>query len=307
MSAPSTVAPAAAPAAAPPATGGSAAGELPFRGGHVVVHEVGGEVASEVGGRAGERAVAYLHGMVGNPGVHPFLAALAGGGRRGGEETPASAGGRRVIAPSLPGFSGSPPCEDLRSIYDWVVATSEIVDLAGAAGLPMVASSVGAMLALELAAVRPEAFSQLVLIAPLGLWDPEHPVADAFGTTLRQQRSMLTVDPARTAAFFDDDPTRPADELVELNVSRYLARTAAASLVWPIPEFGLATRLHRVACPVTLIWGAADQVIDPVYAERFASALPRVEGTHVVEGAGHLAEWDQPEAVAALVQAALAG
>src|SRR5690606_19555835 len=88
-------------------TATGAATTRPFRNAHVVVHEVGEGPA-----------VGYLHGLVGNPSVHPFLAELAAVG-----------GGQRVVAPGLPGFSGSPACEDLRSMHDWVVATSEIVDL----------------------------------------------------------------------------------------------------------------------------------------------------------------------------------
>lgn len=259
------------------------AGTRPFRGQHLVVHEVGEGPT-----------VGYLHGLVGNPGVHPFLRSLAGAGA-----------GHRVIAPGLPGFSGSPACEDLRSMHDWVAATSEAVDLAGLAGRPLVASSVGAMLALEVAAVRPEAFEHLVLIAPLGLWDPADPIADPFGTTMGQQRRLLTADPAVTAPFFDDDPSLGPEALVEANVGRYLARTAAAGLVWPIPEFGLDTRIHRVGCPVTLVWGSADRLAPPSYLDRFAARLPQLVGAHVVEGAGHLAEWDRPDEVAALVDAAL--
>lgn len=262
---------------------GGASTRVPFRRSHLVVHEVGEGPP-----------IGYLHGILGNPGLHPFLSVLA-----------ANAKGR-VVAPGLPGFSGSPACDDLRAMHDWMVATSEAIDLAGLAGRPVVASSVGAMLALEVAAARPEAFSQLVLIAPLGLWDPEHPVADAFGTTLRRQREMLTRDPSRTALFFEDDRSRPADELVELNVARYLARTAAASLMWPVPDFGLDTRIHRVSCPVTLVWGADDELIAPAYLERFRAALSNVVGTHVVADAGHLVEWDQPDEVARLVAGALA-
>lgn len=255
----------------------------PFRGEHLVVHEVGEGPT-----------VGYLHGLVGNPCVHPFLTALAGAGQ-----------GHRVVAPGLPGFSGSPACADLRSMHDWAVATSEAIDVSGLAGRPFVASSVGAMLALEVAAVRPEAFEALVLIAPLGLWDPTDPVADPFGTTMGQQRKILTADPAVTAPFFEDDSSLDAAELIERNVGRYLARTAGASLVWPIPEFGLDTRIHRVTCPVTLLWGAEDRLAPTSYLERFAQRLPNVVASHVVAGAGHLAEWDRPDEVAQLVEAAL--
>ncbi len=252
---------------------------VPFRGEHLVVH------------RAGSGApTGYLHGLVGNPGVHPFLDALASAGA-----------GREVVAPNLPGFTGSPACEDLRSIFDWVVATSEAIDVAGLAGRPMVASSIGAMLALEVAAVRPEAFESLVLISPLGLFDVEDPVVDALATTLSNQRRMLTADPTRTAPLFDDTAGRSNDELVDDNIARYLTRTAGASLIWPIPEFGLSSRIHRVTCPVTLIWGAEDKLNPPSYLDRYAAALPNVVATHTVAGAGHLAEWDRPEEVAALV------
>ena len=103
-----------------------------FRDGEVALFELG------QGPRLG-----YLHGVLGNPGAHPFLQALA---QR-----------HAVVAPSLPGFMPSPTRADLRFLYDWVAAASEILDLTGLTGAPLVASSVGAMVALELAAVRPEA------------------------------------------------------------------------------------------------------------------------------------------------------
>jgi pimeloyl-ACP methyl ester carboxylesterase len=251
--------------------------ELVFRGQPLLVR------------RAGEGpAIGFLHGMVGTPPSHPILAAIA-------------ASGREVVAPCLPGFSGSTPCDDLRSIYDWVAATSEVVDLCGLRGQPVVASSIGAMLALELASVRPQAFSQLVLIAPLGLWDDADPVTDPFATTLSVQRRLLTADPAATAAFFDDPDGLEPEAAVEAGVVRYHTRTAAASLVWPIPDHGLRSRIHRVSTPVTLVWGAEDALAPVSYLDRFAQLIPSVTGTHVIDGAGHLAAWDEPAAIAALV------
>ncbi|MFZ9396989.1 MAG: alpha/beta fold hydrolase [Ilumatobacteraceae bacterium] len=241
--------------------------------------------------REGEgRTVGYLHGMVCAPGRQPFVSELAGHGFQ-------------VVAPSLPGYSRTAPSSDIRNIHDWVFALSEIIDVAGLAGAPMVASSTGAMLALELAAVRPEAFSSLVLVAPLGLWRDDHPVADPFSTTLSGQRALLTKDPTVTSLFFED--SEAGDALVDATIQRYTARTATASLVWPLPEFGLAERIHRVSCPVTLVWGSDDQIVHPSYADAFASSLRNVRGSHVVSGAGHLAEWDDPRAVASIVTTAL--
>ncbi len=262
--------------------GGFAPATLPFREGHIGIVEFG-EGAT----------VGYLHGMLGNPGAHPVLNELA-------------ATGHRVVAPSLPGFTGSSEPEGLRTLYDWVVATSEVVDLAGLAGAPLVASSVGAMLALELAAVRPEAFGDMVLVAPFGLWDDSEPVADPFGTTLSVQRAMLTEDADATATFFDDPTDLPADIVVEHGVHRYLTRTAAAQLIWPLPEWGIADRLHRIANRVTLIHGAKDRIIPASYMARWAEALPHVVGTHLLDDAGHQADFDQPTAVARIATRAFA-
>ena len=96
-----------------------------------------------------------------------------------------------------------------------------------------------------------------------------------------------------------------ADLLVEHGVDRYLTRTAAAQLIWPIPEFGLAARLHLVRQSVTLIHGGSDAIIPVSYLARWAQALPNVAATHVIDGAGHQAEFDRPDDVAAIVAAAL--
>ncbi len=233
-------------------------------------------------------AVGYLHGMIGTPPGTPILDAMAGAGLA-------------VTAPCLPGFSGSSPSAEKRSIHDWVFHLSSIIDATGLTGGPLVASSIGAMVALELAAVRPEAFDQLIVLAPLGLWDDADPVADPYATTLSAQRRLLTKDPTVTGVFFDDPDGLEGDDLIEYGVARYETRTSAASLVWPIPDHGLSDRIHRVTTPVTVLWGADDAIAPLSYLERWASALPNVASTHTIPDAGHLLEWDQPELVSKIV------
>jgi pimeloyl-ACP methyl ester carboxylesterase len=236
--------------------------------------------------------VGYLHGPLGNPGVPEVITRLA---RR-----------RRVIAPTLPGFFGADPCPQLRSLHDWVAALSEILDETGLAGAPVIASSVTAMLALELAAIRQEAFSHLILIAPLGLWDSAEPIADLFARLPGQETPFLVSDPAALSGIFKDNGIVEPARLVERSVWRFVARTTSASIVWPIPEFGLSDRIHRVRCPVTLLWGANDLYVPVGYAERFAKLLPNLAGRRVIEDAAHLADLDQPEAVADLAENILA-
>jgi pimeloyl-ACP methyl ester carboxylesterase len=231
--------------------------------------------------------VGYLHGDFGNPDEHPFLDALGAH--------------CEVVAPSLPGFDFSEPAQ-LDSIHDWIVALSEAVDCAGLAGGPVVASSLGAMLALELCAVRPEAFSELVLIGPYGLWDDAEPAADPWAVPTAEQPAMFVADPDRASGFYANaDGADP----VEAEVRRYRARREAALLIWPLPDHGLAARLRRVQPPVHLLWGAEDRIVGVSYLKRFAELLPDVRSEHVLAGAGHLAEWDQPREAAAHIHTLL--
>lgn len=251
-----------------------------FRNAHLVVHEVGSGPP-----------LGHLHGSFGNPWPHPMLQALS-------QEF-------RVVAPTLPGFGDSPRCDDLGQFYDWIFAASEVVDSLGLTGQPLVASSVGAMLALEVAAMRPEAFSHLVLIAPLGLWNDDEPVADLFGRPIGEEQAVLSLNLEATNHLYETDPAMLPEARIEAGIQRHATRTRVGELTWGIPDHGLRSRLHRVTCPVTLIWGAGDRLVPPSYLDLFAEALPKVVGTHVIAAAGHQADWDQAEQVAALVSDAI--
>jgi pimeloyl-ACP methyl ester carboxylesterase len=170
--------------------------------------------------------IGYLHGPLGNPGVPQIVSDLA--------RT------HRVVAPTLPGFFGADACDGLRNLHDWVVALAEVLDTTGLAGCPLIASSVTAMLALELAAINPAQFKHLFLIAPLGLWDDTIPVADLFACLSGQERKLLVCDPKQLAHIYEDEGITDPELLVQRSVYRFVARTTGASITWPIPEFGLA-------------------------------------------------------------------
>lgn len=208
----------------------------------------------------------------------------------------------RVVAPCLPGFGPTPGDPTLRTVHDWVVFLSELTDRLGLVGSRWVASSVSAMLALELAAVRPEAFRSLVAVAPTGLWDPDDPGVDLYSLSLTDQEAHLVADEEVRTALAALPEGLDADGLVELGVSRYVRRRTAASLVWPLPDHGLADRLHRVVAEVVLVWGSEDRIVPPSYGERFAGLLPTAIVAPPIAGAAHLVALDAPAAVAAIVR-----
>jgi pimeloyl-ACP methyl ester carboxylesterase len=71
--------------------------------------------------------------------------------------------------------------------------------------------------------------------------------------------------------------------------------------VWPIPDRGLASRLHRITCPTLVVWGAEDRVVPVALADRWPGDKV------IVPDAGHYVEWDAPDAVRAAILPATSG
>lgn len=225
--------------------------------------------------------VGFLAGLRGLPRWIPFLDRLA---RQ-----------RRVIAPSLPGFPGARGHERLDDLPDWVAATLDLLEAAGLDGADLVGASVGGCLAAEVAAFSRASARRLVLIAPYGLFDESEPVADAWASRRSELPSLLSAEPEALEAFL----ARPdGEDEVEWEIALTRASEAAARLLWPTGDRGLAKRLHRVQAPTLLVWGSADRLIPPSYAKRFASRLGGFCEVREIEGAGHTAELDRPDAVA---------
>jgi pimeloyl-ACP methyl ester carboxylesterase len=58
----------------------------------------------------------------------------------------------------------------------------------------------------------------------------------------------------------------------------------------------LKHRAHRIDVPILIVWGKADRIIAPAYAQEFAR---RIAGARVelIDKAGHLPHLEQPDAV----------
>lgn len=69
---------------------------------------------------------------------------------------------------------------------------------------------------------------------------------------------------------------------------------------------GFRRRAHRVAAPTLIIWGKADRIIAPAYAQEFAGKIPGAK-IEMIDKAGHLPQLEQPDAVTKAVRAFLGG
>jgi pimeloyl-ACP methyl ester carboxylesterase len=246
--------------------------------------------AARVWEKGAGRPVGYFAGLGGLPAWLPTLDKLA--------KT------RRVVAPSLPGFPGGADYDRLDDIFDWSLAAIDLVQAAGLAGADLIGASVGAALAAEVAALRPDLVRRLVLIAPFGLFDEAAPIADVFALKSGDQSAMLASDPQRYDAY----RARPnsADEL-EWTVMQVRAEMAAARILWPLGDTRLRKRLFRITQPTLIIWGAEDRVIPPAYAAKFAEGIAAETKIVTIPKAGHKVEFDAPDAVADAISAFLEG
>jgi pimeloyl-ACP methyl ester carboxylesterase len=241
-------------------------------------------IEARVWSKGSGEPVGFLGGLRGLPRWIPFLDRLA-------ED-------RHVIAPSLPGFPGATGHQNLDDLADWVTATLDLLDAAGLDGADLIGASVGGALAAEVAAFSRATVRRLVLISPLGLFDASEPVADLWALRKSEVVPLLTSRPDLLEAFL----AKPeGEDEIEWQIALTRAQEAAARLLWPTGDVGLAKRLHRIQAATLLVVGAEDRVLPPSYAKRFANGLSGFVQVRRLEAAGHMLEIDAGEAAAQAV------
>lgn len=227
----------------------------------------------------------YLAGLAGAPTWSPFLESLS--------QT------HRVVVPSLPGFPGAPDYEHLDTLTDWVAATLDLIEASDLSGADFAASSIGAMLALEMAALSPASVGRLALLAPLGLHDEHAPVPHIWARKSADMAAYLCED---TEALAQSQAAPEGVDVVDWNLMIARASAAGARLLWPMCELGLVKRLHRVRQSVLFVWGERDRIMAPSYATKFKERLSGVVQITTVPDAGHLLDIDAPSAAAQRIQ-----
>jgi pimeloyl-ACP methyl ester carboxylesterase len=206
---------------------------------------------------------------------------------------------RTVVVPSLPGFPGGERGHSVLDTHlDWLVAVRQLLEAAGLAGADLAASSVGAALAADVAAVWPAMVRRLALIAPFGLYDEAEPPTDPWAQRGDRLPGLLCADPEIWKAL---KAVPEGANSVEWPIEQTRANEAAARFLWPLGNTGLARRLPLITAPTLLVWGEQDRIMPHLYAERFAAGLAGPNALRLIPGAGHLAELDQPTATAAVI------
>jgi pimeloyl-ACP methyl ester carboxylesterase len=210
-----------------------------------------------------------------------------------------------VIGVRLPGTGNSTGDDDIFNIHDLMYYLLDFIDELGIDNALLMGHSLGGMIAAELAAVQPQRFRKVVLIAPTGLWNENHPNEDFFTV-----RSMPQEMAAR--AFHDPSklspPPAPTDPQAVMAgmVNQAKNMTVAAKYMWPIPDKGLKKRAHRITSPALILWGTSDRITPPQYAQDFAALLPNPT-VKLFKESGHMPQIEEREETLAAVRGFLGG
>jgi pimeloyl-ACP methyl ester carboxylesterase len=224
----------------------------------------------------------WLHGLNGVEADDPIVAGLAAR--------------HSVVAPLAPGFEDLDDLGDIRDIHDLALHYDDVLSALGIDSAPLVGHSFGAMIAAEIAAHFPARVSQLVLLAPLGLWNDEEPVADLFAVPAPEMPSLLYADEQLAQSAVTPDARGDVETLVSL----VRGMTTVARFLWPIPDRGLSRRLYRVVAPTLIVHGERDKFVPVAYADAFGKALASAQVVKIAN-TGHMLTLEAPDAVLSAV------
>jgi pimeloyl-ACP methyl ester carboxylesterase len=223
-----------------------------------------------------------LHHSTGNPGWVPFYDELA----------------KRfaVTVPDLPGYGQSERPEWAREPRDIAILSLQLIEQLGLEDVTLVGLGLGGFIAAEMATMCPGRLKGLVLIGAAGIQPDEGEIYDQMMVDYQDYiKAGFRNDEGFTAVFGQE----AADEFKQL---WDFSREMTARITWKPYMFNrrLPHLLKDVQTPALLIWGSEDIIVPPAVGQQYAQALPNAR-LEIIDGAGHLVEYEEGERVAQLI------
>jgi haloalkane dehalogenase len=234
---------------------------------------------------------------------------------------------RRAVTFDFLGYGSSErPQTGALDRADHVHQLGAVLDELGVEAAVLVGHDASGPVAVDYALTAPGRVGQLILLntyyghAPALrlpemirlLADPDMtPLADAMLDDANQRMWLL----GHTARQFGADPLDPGSVGIASVLPQFFGdgdqpdalpaiRAWTAALFSDLDSQDRQIVLRRPASldiPVRLIFGALDRYLNPDLAAHLAGLFPKAD-LHLVDGASHWPQWDQPEAVAELIR-----
>jgi pimeloyl-ACP methyl ester carboxylesterase len=201
--------------------------------------------------------------------------------------------GYRAIAFDTPGFGESAPAAGEPSIESWAAAIGEAIDALGIERFALVGHHTGGVVAVELAASRPERITALVL-SSTPLTDAAYRANAPDESTVDVGDDAETLKRSRAGLYPPDRPNLLDRYAKDALTAGPLARRGHHV----VGAYEMDDRVGRLTMPVMLIGADRDPYAFP-QLERLRRALPHAEQTVIEGGMVPLPDgWAEPFAAA---------
>ena len=246
---------------------------------------------------AGDFDVPYLKGGA-EEGLDPvlFLHGLGGAGKW---EAFHMAMGTVALTyvPQLPGWQEGQVPEGIVSVQDYADLAVGFLDSLGIDRVILGGHSIGAWIALRVAAAHPERVSRLILANAMGLDVPEAPAAnlgdmdeESFAKAAFSRLGLIaTAQPDGFGAEWENVRRGPEFE------RQWKGRGLVAGLIeGPCSDPELTNQIGSISNDTLLVWGRLDGITPIQHGDALRAAMPNSR-LDVIERCGHLPMSEKPE------------
>jgi pimeloyl-ACP methyl ester carboxylesterase len=209
----------------------------------------------------------------------------------------------RLLAIDLPGHGASPdPAEAERaaaySLPTYATLIEGVVRQLGLERLVVVGWSLGGHAVLEAVPALPDAAGFMVFGTPPLPYPPAPDFGGAFLKIGLGFQKDWTAAQGReyVADFFVPGSAAPAVILEDALRTDGNAREMAAVSIGTVGYRDEVALARDMTQPLAILHGAHEQIVNLAYIESLAAAMPTLweRKVHVIEGAGHALQWEQP-------------
>ncbi|MCC6176869.1 MAG: alpha/beta fold hydrolase [Chloroflexi bacterium] len=215
-----------------------------------------------------------------------------------------------VVVPDLRGHGKSGAPAGPYTMADYVADVAALLDRLDIERAAVIGLSMGGYVSMALGQAHPERILALVLADTKAPGDDESVRrARAEQAAQIQAEGLERFIESQIPRMLAPTTVRERPDLVE----RYRAivggtrpAAVAAALSGLSMRSDMTPALGQITCPTLVVVGAEDAVTPPFEARRIADAVPRARLV-VIEGVGHMANWEAPDRFNAAVRGFLDG